>query len=370
MFEKNLIGTIREQAQRWDKPVLSVYLNVDPSHEVNLNQGYLARYRTAVRDVETRLVQEEGAFEQFRRVASRVEKQLAGYTPAAKALVLFRTPKGKSWMRGLQVPVREAVEWADAPALEPLAEVLDEHERYGVALADRGKARIFVAHLGEIEEIADLATADVSHIKTTGTDHRWSEANFHRRADEHAKRHARETARALAEADREHGFDRVLAAGPTEGRELLCAALAGPLRRKLAGSVALSIIATPQEVLGKVDEVHAEIERQEEIELVERMMAGAAGDGAAVAGLEPTVHALGEGRIRELVVSGNFHPHWDELDEPAPWLHERPNDASDDLLERLVNQASQTGGRIEVVWGPAAERLEKEAGGIGAILRY
>ncbi|MEZ5361878.1 MAG: hypothetical protein R2748_05900 [Bryobacterales bacterium] len=370
MFEKNLSKTIREQAERWDKPVLSMYLNVDPSQEVNLNQGYLARYRAAVRDVEGRLVHEKGLLEQLRKVASSVEKRLTDYEPDAKAVVLFETPKGNAWMHGLHVSVRECVEWADAPALEPLAEVLDEHERYGVALVDRGRARIFVAHLGEIEEIADLATSDVSHIKTTGIDHRWSEGNFQRRADEHATRHARNTARKLAEADREYGFDRLLVAGPPDGRELLCAALPPPLRRKLAGSVAMSVISTPHQILAKVDEVHAELERKEEIGLVERMMAGAAGDGAAVAGLQPTVRALGEGRIRELVVSGNFHPHWDELSEPAPWLHERPNDASDDLLERLINQTSRTGGRIEFVWGPAAERLDKEAGGVGAILRY
>ena len=370
MFEKNLIRTIREQSERWDRPLLSFYLNVDPSQETNLNKGYVARYKTAVRELEARLALEGAALERFRKVAKRVEKQLSDYEPDAKAVVSFRTPKGRSWKRGIHVRVREVVEWADAPALEPLVEVLDEHERYGVALADRGRARIFVTHLGEIEEIADLAEADVSRIKTTGSDHRWSEGNFQRRADEHAKRHARETARALSEADREHGFDRLLLAGPTEGREGLRDELSTPLRRKLAGSAAMSITASPKEVLAKVEEVHSVLERHEESELVERMMAGAAGDGSASAGLQATVRALGEGRIRELLVSGNYHPRWDELDEPAPWLQGRPDDASGDLLERLVNQTSQTGGRIEIVWGPAAERLEREAGGIGAILRY
>jgi peptide subunit release factor 1 (eRF1) len=370
MFDKNLMKTIREQSERWDAPVLSVYLNVDPSQQRNLNQGYLARYKTGVRELEARLGLDEAALDLFRKVTRRVEKQLADYEPDAKALVLFRTPRGRSWRRGLHVPVREVVEWADAPALEPLAEVLDEHERYGVALVDRGRARIFAAHLGEIEEIADLATGGVSRAKTPGADHRWSEANFVRRADEHAKQHARETARALAEADRNHGFDRLLLAGLTEGREGLRAELPTPLRHKLAGSVAMSVLAAPQEVLRRVEEIHSELEREEEIELVERMMGGAASNGAAVAGLQLTVNALREGRIRELVVSGNFHPRWDELDEPAPWLHERTNETSDDLLERLVNQTAQTGGRIEVVWGAAAERLEKEAGGIGAILRY
>ena len=35
MFEKNLISTIREQFGRCQRPILSVYLNVDPSQETN-----------------------------------------------------------------------------------------------------------------------------------------------------------------------------------------------------------------------------------------------------------------------------------------------------------------------------------------------
>ena len=88
-----------------------------------------------------------------------------------------------------------------------------------------------------------------------------------------------------------------------------------------------------------------------------------------MAGLQQTVDALGQGRIRELVVSGNFHPNWDQLEEPAPWLHEADG-AADDLLERMLDHTASTGGRIELVWGQAAEQLEREGGGIGAMLRY
>jgi peptide subunit release factor 1 (eRF1) len=215
-----------------------------------------------------------------------------------------------------------------------------------------------------------LVAHDVSHVKTTGTDHRWSEKNFQRRADEHVRRHAQETVKVLTEADRNYGFDRLLVAGVAEGREWLVSELSDPLRRKLAGSVAMSIVATPQDILRKVEEVHRDVERAEEVRLVDRVMNDAAANGRAVAGLQQTVRALGEGRVRELVIAGTFHPHWDELGEPAAWLHAKPDDASDNLLERMVDRISGSGGRVEMVWGQAAERLEKECGGIGAILRY
>jgi hypothetical protein len=151
MFDKNLIHTIQEESAQWDRPVLSVYLNVDPSHETNLNQGYLARYKTALRQAEERLALDGDGLERFRSVSKAVEQQLSDYEPDAKALILFRTPKGRGWRRGMGMPVRECVDWAEQPVLEPLVELLDEQERYAVALVDRAHARVFVAHLGEIE---------------------------------------------------------------------------------------------------------------------------------------------------------------------------------------------------------------------------
>ena len=368
MFPKDLIRTVQEDAAAWVGPVLSVYLNVDPSQDTNLNRGYLARFKTAVRKVEEGHSW-HGKLEEFRRTTRLLETEIGDYTPDAKALMIFRTPEGKGSRHRFRVRMREAVLWAAGPALEPLAEALDEHERYGVALVDRGRARLFVAQLGEIEEIGDLAADDVSRSKTPGHDNRWSEPNFGRRADEHAKLHIRNVAKILAEADQRYEFDRILLAGGMEPRQQLEGELQKALQGKLAGSVALPLIATPQDVLQMIEQVHTNVERREEVELVDGMMTAAAKQGQAVVGLQQTIRALGEGRIRALVISGNYRPQWNQLQEDAPWLRAEGN-GSDDLLERMLDHTSHCGGRIEMVWGLAAERLEAEAGGIGAMLRY
>jgi len=369
MIEKNFLQSVRQWAAGADDPVLSVYLNVDPSDEKNLNQGYLTRFKTGVRKIAERLAHDEAELERFRRVAGALEKELEDYKPDAKALAIFQTPHGLDWRCGVRVKVRECVDWTTSPLLEPMVEMLDEHERYGVALVDRGRARLFAAHLGEIEEMADLFGGDVARARATGADQLWSARNNQRRAEEHASRHARQVAQALAEADREQGFDRILLLGGGEARDKVAAELSRRLERKLAGSEALDMSAKPADVLRAIEEVHARVERAEEIDLVGRMMTLAAKNGPAVAGLQETVEALGQGRIRELVVSGNFHPHWDQLEAPAPWLHEADG-AADDLLERMLDHTASTGGRIELVWGQAAEQLEREAGGVGAMLRY
>jgi hypothetical protein len=90
---------------------------------------------------------------------------------------------GNQWKREFRIAIAEALEWCESPYLLPLLEAFDEHERFAVVLTDRERSRIFVAHAGEAGEVSDLAAGGVGRKRTTGMDHCWSEANFHRRGD-------------------------------------------------------------------------------------------------------------------------------------------------------------------------------------------
>jgi hypothetical protein len=90
---------------------------------------------------------------------------------------------GNQWKREFRIAIAEALEWSESPYLLPLLEAFDEHERFAVVLTHRERSRIFAVHAGEAGEVSDLAAGDVGRKRTTGMDHRWSEANFHRRVD-------------------------------------------------------------------------------------------------------------------------------------------------------------------------------------------
>src|SRR5712672_3434848 len=86
----------------------------------------------------------------------------------------------------LAVNVHNILSWRDKPYVRPLLELIDEHERYGVVLTDREHARLFSIFLGELEEHQEVfARADVTHVKTSGTDHMRSQMNIQRKADLH-----------------------------------------------------------------------------------------------------------------------------------------------------------------------------------------
>jgi peptide subunit release factor 1 (eRF1) len=210
----------------------------------------------------------------------------------------------------------------------------------------------------------------VSHRKSSGKDHLWSNANFQRRADTHATRHIQATLDSLSKIVDRLCVDRVLLAGSVEARKELEHLLPKRLRGKLAGSIPLPVTSTVTQVIRAVQEIGSQAERRGEDELVSALVDSAGKQDRAVTGLQATIVALRESDVARLVVSGDFHPTWDDLPELEIWLRSDAPDRPDDLTESLVEKTLQRGGRVEVVWGKAASHLQKEGGGIGAFLRF
>jgi peptide subunit release factor 1 (eRF1) len=307
----------------------------------------------------------------LRAAADEVYSELEDYKPNAKSLVLMRDAKsGKNWRQEFQIPIAEIVEWAQSPYLLPLVEALDEHERFAVVLIERGRARIFVVCAGQAEEIRDSSEGDVSHVRSPGMDHRWSEGNFQRRVDGHVTHHVHNVIQDLSAAIDEWRVDRLILAGGLETRNELEHLLPKRLRRKVAGSVALPMSSTVAEVIRVVQETGAQAERSEESALVSQLVDAADGNNRAVTGLMPTIEALREAKIVRLVLSGGYRPDWGELPELEAWLRSDGPEGPADLTECLVEKTLQQAGRVEFVRGEAAERLEQAGGGIGAFLRY
>ncbi len=95
-------------------------------------------------------------------------------------------------------------------------------------------------------------------------------------------------------------------------------------------------------------QLETEHEKARVTEIVDR----AVGRGRAVVGLEATVGALATGAAREVLATPRF-------------LDERPEDAEAVALDVLTH-----GSRLVEVRGEAGERLDAEAGGIAAALRF
>ncbi|MBI1357907.1 MAG: hypothetical protein GC160_26515 [Acidobacteria bacterium] len=175
---------------------------------------------------------------------------------------------------------------------------------------------------------------------------------------------------ALIDSERRLGWDRLILAGPLEGRKEVERLLPKRLQSKVVGSVALWVEAKRDDILEVAEEIEAAIERKGEQQMVENLVQDAAKNHAAVLGLEPTLATLREGRIDKLLVAGDFRPKWSDLPDMALWLDEGQTRQEGSLLERILERTLADGGRVEFVWGEASDLLRERGDGIGAFLRY
>jgi peptide subunit release factor 1 (eRF1) len=379
MFSRKDLEPLLRYPTQPESPVLSLYLDVDQSRQANRGRGILVAARALLAGIRDESVPGRGP-DHLDEDSRRAETFLEGYEPSGKSLVLFcDASAGLLWHRTLPVPLPAEARHRPAPYLRPLLETLDERERYGIALVDRQQARFFTVFLGEIEEEREaFAPLDVRSTRTTGTDHLFSENRFRRRADEHAHLHLKRVATLLREVQRDPGFDRLVLAGSVEATSELHRLLPRVLAERLAATWKMPIEAREADLLRMTTDLEERRESEREMLLVEELLETARGGRQAVLGIDAALDALRQGRALRLVyvvdgpVAGGLCPACGTLLRKA----EGPCDFCGselqrvrDLVGRMAGAVADSGGRLDRLHGPAADRL-RSAGGVGAFLRF
>jgi peptide chain release factor subunit 1 len=378
MISRTELQPLLERKPVPESPVLSVYLDTDQSKASNLQRRFEASLHAMLRSIETALHGEQ--LENFSADAALVRDYVSDRQPGGKAVIVFSDDSERFfWSRELQVPTRNNARWNQVPYTIPLLALLDDYERYGVALVDKERGRLFTVYMGEIQEHANaLASLSVRHIKETGTDHMLSENRFQSKAAMHAHLHLKHVAEMLNKLADQYRFDRLLLGGPVEATGELQNLLSKRVRRRVVERLSLPVTANAREILQEVLGVEQRIERQMEERLVDELIAGADPHHPFTLGLERTVRALCEGRVWRMVYADGFTPRGGRCSN-CGMLFARGEGACDycgagivavdDLLQPMIDRALEQDGRVEEVAGNAASRLQ-HAGGIGAVLRF
>ncbi|MBX5492675.1 MAG: hypothetical protein IRZ14_16110 [Chloroflexi bacterium] len=355
-----------------EHPVLSVYLHLAPARQVRRS------YRVVFADL-ARQLQEEVAEAQrtaLAREVGRVEAYLAGLEPDSRSVVVFScTPRDFWQVYQLPVPVADAIHFDPSPYVRPLLDVLDEYERYAVAVVDKERARVFTVYLGGIEEERDLFDWVPGKHKQGG----WSQANYQRHHEAHVHWHLKHVAEALATLYRRRPFDRLVIAGPEEATSELRRLLPRVLRERLVGVYPAELFASEAQILEQTLAIEREVERVDEARLVAELLESAGPGGRAVCGVAPTLEALWQGAVHKLVVAEGAPLHGGQCtqcDRLTPTGEGvcptcgAPLRLIPDLVEQAVDRTLAQDGQVETVHGEAAERLRAACGGLGAFLRF
>jgi len=343
--EQDLLDLI---AYRPGDPVLSVYLNVDPS--AGSADVYKLRLRQMLKEFEERVPQDVEEILRF------IDHE---YDWSGRSLAIF----------------------SSAPDhVKPLADILDHYGHYGIALVDRQGARIFLFHLGQLEEYPGTMGEEVRHTKRGGGSQargrKGGVAGQTRYTEELAERNLRDSADFSARFFKEHNVRRILAGGTEATLAKFLSFLPKSQQSLVMGTFPMEMTAGHAQVLEKALEVALQTQAKDEELLVNTVITAAAKGQDGVIGLDDTLGAVHAGRVQTLLIHEGYHEPGlrclgcrfltAQNPEQCPFCGGEMEQIPD-AVELALRKVIADGGDVQVIHD--SQDL-KQAGSIAGQLRY
>lgn len=351
-----------------DAEVISLYINADPAE--NTPEAIKLQVRGLLKE----------AGQNHTADVERIEQHFELVHDWRKPGVALFSCAERDFFHAYQVavPFRNRVRVGNKPYVKPLLHFTKYYGHYGVILIDKIGARFFEFHLGELQNTAGTMGEDVRKLKHGGgssaTGMRGGQGTG-RSEDETAQRNMREAAEAATRFFKRRQIRRLFIGGTAENVALFHEMLPKQLQSCIAGTFAMDMDASEQEVKERSLQLLHELNAERERKLVEQMLNGAASGGNAVTGLGPTLRMVCDGRVDTLIVSDGFRaPGYRHL--TSGYLSASPDEELfgdnnfeevADVVNEAVDRTIEQGGHVEVI----SENPQLEgAGRIGALLRY
>ncbi|HDQ71337.1 MAG TPA: hypothetical protein ENN19_04475 [Chloroflexi bacterium] len=369
MFKQD---TLRELAAvRTETPILSVYLNVDPTEHTT------EEYKLALRQM---LKQAEGSAdsEDIEAVKRFFEHE---YDWSGRGVVVFSNKAEDFWHTySLAIPVNSGVTVARQPYISPLAALLDAYGSCAVIQVDRQGAKFLLFEMGELHDSETFAGDEVRRLKrgrgsSGGYGRRGGDPVSSQHEDETVKRNLRETAKVTQKFCRRHTPQRIILAGAEPTVAQFREELPKTLQDQIIGTFNADMNAPETEIRAQSMEILEQVEQTREEELVDAVFTAAAKGRGGVIRLADTLGAAHEGRIQTLVIDRDYHESGyrcqhcgyitDHSLETCPFCSGEFAEIPD-AAEALVTKVIEDGGQVEVV----DDHPKVKEFGVGAILRY
>lgn len=335
---------------RHPEGVVSAYVAVRPNlmHD---RMHPLAAFKSAVK----RYLQQstDPAWEKaLQRERPRIQRWLEGRRPQGRGVVFFACkPLGLWEVRTLAFPMPSLVVVDRAPYTALLTQVMDEGEAMVVVHVQGDGAHLWVSEQNETEE--------------------W---------EVRAAQHRGGVLEELLRVNAERSIRRLVVGGAEPTLSEFVKDLPEPLPSRLVGTFPVDAKHDGEdEILARAQQVVEDAERRSEKRLVQEMLDASAAGGPGVLGLDRTLSALLEGRVRTLLVAEG------ERQEGAvccncDYLAARPfevcplcgarADRTPDVVGVAMERALLSGAHVESLLGEAKEELLRRGHPVAAILRY
>ncbi len=374
MLGRGVLSRLHTLTQK-DSPTLTLYVDIDQNTMSNRNRGFVVQAEALLKELRAKNNDNgrlEDATTRALELVERIDPQ------GRSALVVVHAEGEPAEIHQSQVRFPASAYWRRGAFLRPVVEAMDEHERYGIVLTDSTRARLFTVQLGEIKEHHDLLSETAPRTRAVGGDQWRAQKRHDRRHDEGATSHAKRVIDALHDLALHEPFDRLIVGGPPKAAGQLVRLLPRRLHGKLVETISIPVTATKHEVLDGILSVQQEMERRQEVALVEAVTAELHDGGKAVVEAASVLDAVNQARVWTLLYRKGLVIQGGECRSCGGFTVNADAPCGDcggmvEMLPQLLDVVSQrvldVGGRVEVVDGAAAERLAG-MGSIAALLRY
>ncbi|MBK9181183.1 MAG: hypothetical protein IPM45_16780 [Acidimicrobiales bacterium] len=353
-------------------PVTSCYLDVDGSRYLG-HHDYQRQLDLMLRRVRSKPGLGSAVAADLDRIEAHVRRGVE--RAHVRGLAIFACSADGLWrVFELPVPVYSQIVVNHSPYVRQLELLVDEYERFGLLLADKQRARMFVFELGELIDRSEL----LDELPREFDDNRGHFWKTHQQSqlDEATLQHLRHAAAVAFHVFQGNGgFDRFLLGGTPEVTGDLERLLHPYLRERLVDHVQVPVNASLDQIRRAAHEAEERVERRREAELVARLRDAAGAGRKGVAGLDATLKALVQRRVEYLLVSQGFTaPGWrceacghlGMLGRACPGCGEQMAHV-EDVVEEAVEEALAQHCKLEICVGNADLDV---LGRIGALLRF
>ncbi|MCJ7657954.1 MAG: hypothetical protein MUO67_02270 [Anaerolineales bacterium] len=351
-----------------DHPVLSIYLNTDPSE--GSADVYKLRLRGMLKNIE--MNPDVNAVELY------FDHE---YNWSGRSVVIFSCA-AEDFFRtySFEIPIDDRLRISERPHVKPLADLMDSFGGYGVVLVDKQGARLFYFHLGELIEQEGLTGESVRHTKRGGgsqaAGRRGGTAGQTDYTEEVIERNMKEAAEFSTRFFSENNIRRVLIGGTDDNVAAFRIHLPKSWQSLIVGTFPISMNATQNEVLERAIEVGQRAEQHLKKKLIDTVVTNAAKGHGGVLGLEDTLSAVHDGRVQTLVLRAGYgHPGYlcqgcdlltaQEIDS-CPFCGGE-FDRIADAVDLAVRRVLRSGGEVEMLH---EFKENQDFGEIGALTRY
>jgi len=350
-------------------PVLSVYLNTDPTK--GTIEDYKLQLRSMLKDIDLRedveVVKEYFDY----KYDWRKGRSVAVFSNADEDF--FRDVP-------LAVNISPRARVHCCPHVKPLAALFDTYAGYGVILIDKQQARFFSFHLGELTDEVRISGDEVQRQKhgpgsqTSGRS-RGVEGSSES-PDLVSQRNMQDAAEKAARFLKTHDVRRVLIGGTQKNVSTFRELLPKSWQSLIVGTFPMSMDAGHDEVQDKALEVGEEAEKHLEEKLLQTIITEAAKGKSGLTRLDDILDAVREGRVQTLVIQDKYRAEGYRCQgceymtlqrlETCPFCT-GDFEHIEDVVEMAVRTVFKTGGSVKVL---EDNQLLAEHGGIAALLRY